>query len=229
MTSPSSTAAQPTAAPRRASWAYTAAGFAPALFAVVLSLLLWLALPRDTVIDLIHEGGPIENLTVLLYVLAVAALWWVGGPADERLGRIGVGVMLLAFAARELDLHKALTGTSVLKVSFYLRDAPLHQKLIALPIVLAIAAAGLWLLVRFAKPVWQQLRLRRPLAVTVAAFIVTLVATKIIDRSFAILAEDFGIVMSASVDTVLSALEEIGECALPVIAAVGVWQYRRGG
>lgn len=208
------------AAPRR--WA----ALWPPLFAVAVSLVWAEWLPRGTVMRLIHENGPVESLTVLLYLLVAVALWCVPRPLAQAAPRLAMTVMMMAFAARELDLHKAFTGTSVLKVSFYLRDHPLHQKLVALPLLAVIAFSAVWLLLRYARPMWQGLRQARPLAVTVAIFLVTLVFTKVIDRSFAILAEDFGVVMSTGLDTVLSALEEVVECSLPLIVAVGLAQQQ---
>lgn len=203
------------------------AGLWPPLFAVAVSLVWAEWLPRATVMRLIHENGPVESLTVLLYLLVAVALWCVPRPLAQAAPRLALTVMLAAFAARELDLHKAFTGTSVLKVSFYLRDHPLHQKITALPILAVIAFTAVWLLLRHARPMWQGLRRSRPLAITVAIFLVTLVCTKIIDRSFAILAEDFGVVMTTGLDTVLSALEEVVECSLPLTVAVGLMQHQR--
>lgn len=203
------------------------AGLWAPLFAVAVALLWAECLPRALVMDLIHENGPVESLTTLLYLCAAVALWCVARPQQGGATRLGLTVMLLAFAAREQDLHKAFTDTSVLKVSFYLNDHPLHQKLVALPILLVIAGTALWLLARHARPMWQGLRRARPLAITVAIFFVTLVATKVIDRSFAILAEDFGVHMSDQLDTILSALEEVVECSLPLIAVAGLLQHQR--
>lgn len=203
------------------------AGLWPVLVAVALALVWAECLPRATVLDLIHEEGPVELLTTLLYLFAAVALWCVQRPLQGAGTRLALTVMLLAFAAREQDLHKAFTGSSVLKVSFYLHDHPLHQKLVALPILAVIAATTLWLLSRYARPMWQGLRQARPLAITVAIFFVTLVATKVIDRSFAILAEDFGVHMSDQLDTILSALEEVVECSLPLIVVAGLVQHQR--
>lgn len=197
------------------------------LCAVAVALLWAECLPRATVLDLTHENGPVELMTTLLYLFAAVALWCVARPGQGAATRMALTVMLLAFAAREQDLHKAFTGSSVLKVSFYLNDHPLHQKLVALPILLVIAGTALWLLARHARPMWQGLRRARPLAITVAIFFVTLVATKVIDRSFAILAEDFGVHMSDQLDTILSALEEVVECSLPLIVVAGLVQHQR--
>lgn len=206
-------------------WRRWAALVPPAL-AVLVSLAWGAMLSHDAVIALIHENGPVESLTVLLYLLLAVALWCVPRPGDDTRPRLAATVMVLALAAREMDLHKHFTGTSVLKVSFYLHDAPLLHKLVAAPILLVVLATAVWLAVRFARPLWRDLRRGRPLAVTIAVFFATLVLTKLIDRSFAILAEDFGIAISIGLDAVLSALEEVGECSLPLILAVGLGQYQ---
>lgn len=203
------------------------AGLIPPLAAVLLSLLLAFVWPQQRVLALVEENGPVEDLTVLFYVAVVAALWWMSASAPHWRERAGIGLMLIACAARELDLHKTLTGTSVLKLSFYTHPWPLHQKLVALAIVLALAATAVLLARRFALRIWRDLRRGDALAITVLSFFATLVLTKIVDRSFAVLAEDYGITMAPLLATVLHAFEEIGECSLPLIAGVGLWQYRR--
>lgn len=203
------------------------AGLVPPLAVVLLSLLLAWAWPQQRVLALVEENGPVEDLTVLFYLLTVAVFWSVRPTAADWRARAGIGLLLLACAARELDLHKAFTGTSVLKLSFYAHPAPLHQKLGAAAIVLALAAVAGLLLRRFAAPLWRDLRQRRAVAITVASFFTMLVLTKLADRSFAVLAEDYGITMIPWLATVLHAFEEIGECSLPLIAGVGLWQQGR--
>lgn len=217
--------ARPRSPVQTGGWLRWAALVPPAL-AVLVSLVWGTTLPHDAVIALIHEDGPVESLTVLLYLLLALALWCVPRPGDDTRPRAAITLLVLALAARELDLHKHFTGGSVLKVSFYLHDAPLLHKLVALPILLVILATAAWLALRYVRPLWRDLRRGRPLAVTMAVFFATLVLTKLIDRSFAILAEDFGIVMSAGLDAVLSGMEEVGECSLPLILAVGLGQYQ---
>src|SRR5690606_27324264 len=129
--------------------------------------------------------------------------------------------------ARELDLHKAFTGTSVLKVSFYLGPAPLAHKLVALGAVGVVLAAVLYLLARHGRSVWRGLRQGHPAATTVAVFAATMVVAKIVDRSRMVLLEDFGVALGSSATALFIALEEALELGLPLLVLLGLLRHRR--
>ena len=197
------------------------------LAGIAVAVVLWLWLPPDGVQLLMDEGGPFQRPTELLYfavAIAIALLLW---------GRIGPAVWValcvtfVAFGAREMDLHKHFTGASVLKLSFYSSAAPMQQRLVAAAFVIPILFAVGFLVFRFARSWWRALRRREPLATTVACFILTMIVSKMFDRSVSILEDDYGIVASASAHALVSALEEIMELSLPLIAAWGVLQSRR--
>lgn len=197
------------------------------LLAALFALSLWLTLAAPQVMQVMREGGPIEGMTEILYFVLAAALWLSPRAPGELRTTLALSVMLAAAGAREMDLHKYWTGTSVLKVSFYLRDAPLHQKIIALVILALIAAAAIHLLRQHGKALWQRLKAREPVACSIALFFITMAISKVLDRSINVLAEDFGIASSASVLALVSALEETVELALPVMAGLARWQYLR--
>lgn len=197
------------------------------LLAALLAVLLWLSLAPSQVMHVMREGGPIEGMTEILYFVLAAALWLSPRAAGEWRTTLALSVMLAAAGAREMDLHKHWTGTSVLKVSFYLRDAPLHQKIIAFVILALIAAAAIHLLRQHGKVLWQRLKAREPVACSIALFFITMAISKVLDRSINVLAEDFGIASSASVLALVSALEETVELSLPVMAGLARWQYLR--
>lgn len=197
------------------------------LLAALLAVLLWLSLAPAQVMHVMREGGPIEGMTEILYFVLAAVLWLSPRAAGEWRTTLTLSVMLAAAGAREMDLHKYWTGTSVLKVSFYLRDAPLHQKIVAFVILALIAAAAIHLLRQHGKELWQRLKAREPVACSIALFFITMAISKVLDRSINVLAEDFGIASSASVLALVSALEETVELALPVMAGLARWQYLR--
>lgn len=195
------------------------------LFAV-LALLLWAALPAAQVMALMSEEGPVEIASAGLYFLTAVALWFVRGRSMPLALAAAMSIVLCAFGARELDLHKAWTGASVLKVSFYLGSAPLQHKLVALMAVVPTALAMAYLLLQYGLPVLRGLRQRHPVAITVAVFWGTLVLSKLIDRSQNVLLEDFGVQFSPAVTALRSAWEESLELCLGVLIWVGLWQHR---
>ena len=204
---------------------FEAAGLV-ALCAAVAVLAWWLLAP-EAVMLLMDESGPIEETTAVLYFLVAAYVLVAGVPQAEPSLPLPLCVVLCGFGARELDLHKAFTETSVLKVSFYLGDAPLAHKLVAAVVVLAVLAALLHLLVRHGRTVWRGLRQGHPAAVTVAVFAVAMVAAKVIDRSRMVLLEDFGVAIGTSATALFIALEETLEFGLPLIVLLGLLRHRR--
>ena len=139
---------------------FEAAGLV-ALCAAVAVLAWWLLAP-EAVMRLMDESGPIEETTAVLYFLVAAYVLVAGVPQAEPSLPLPLCVVLCGFGARELDLHKAFTETSVLKLSFYLGDAPLAHKLVAAVVVLAVLASLLHLLVRHGRTVWRGLRQGQP-------------------------------------------------------------------
>lgn len=188
----------------------------PPLLAVLGALLLWLNLPPARVMEVMVEGGPIERLTEWGYIAVAGAIWLRPPPAGERRGWLAVTVLLLAAAAREMDWHKHWTGTSVLKVSYYLHPGPLLPKLVALGVLAAILAAA-WHWLRRPRGEWLH-------PVTIC-FFVTMVISKILDRAINLLAEDYDVHVGPSIHALVSALEESIELSLPLIAAYGLWRF----
>ncbi|MBA3591908.1 hypothetical protein [Methylibium sp.] len=209
-------------------WRSRYLAIAPPVLALLFALGLWLALEPARLKELTAEGGLVERPTELLYFALAAVMWWWRRPGDDLLGWAALCIVFVAFGAREMDLHKAWTGGSMLKLSFYLREAPLVQKLVSGAVVLIVAAAGVFVIRRHARSVWQGLRRRETLATTVAIFLVTMIVSKVFDRSINILAEDFGIVAPVATGVLVGAVEEILELSLPLVAAIGFIQHRRG-
>jgi hypothetical protein len=196
------------------------------LLGVVGALALWVVLPPEPLMRILAEGGPVELPTALLYLLLALALL-LPRSIDIRL-RLALAVSFATFAAREFDLHKEWTGKSVLKVSFYLGDAPAHQKVVALSVLAVIAVSVLYLLRRHALATWRALRAGHPVAVTIAWFMATIVVSKVLDRSVNLLIEDFGVPVGPSVHALVSAVEEVSELVLPLLAALALLQHVGG-
>jgi hypothetical protein len=192
---------------------------------VAFGLLAWLALPPRTVLALMDEHGPVESLTALLYALCTVAVWLERDRARPGTA-IAVAVVVFSNYVRELDLHKAYDGVSVLRLTWYAGDAPLAVKLVAAVIVGAVAAALLWLLRRHGRGVWQGWRQRVPLATTVVTFVFTALAAKLVDRTGSVLPHDLGIVLTPAQSALRFALEESLEFALAMQVVLGLVQRR---
>lgn len=197
------------------------------IISAMFAVLLWVSLPSADIARLTSEGGPVERTSQWLYFVMAAVFAFGARLSASAKTRAALVVLMLAFGAREMDLHRYWTGKSVLKVSFYLGSAPAHQKVVALALLAAVALALVTLLRRHGVEVWRGFRVGRPVSTTVVIFIVTMVITKILDRSVNTLAEDFGVLTPPSIRMLVSTLEEIMELSPPMVAAIGWWQASR--
>lgn len=186
-----------------------------------------LAYPPDDVITMMGEEGAVENLTALGFLLVAPAVWLLRRAGDPPATLAALSVVFLGFCARELDWHKAFTGTSVLRVSWYLGPAPLQHKVVALAVLAAFGLAVGWLLLRHAQAWWRGLRAGDPVAVSVAVFFAAIVLAKALDRSYSILTEDFALAVPMWAKAVVNAVEECLELTLTLVALLALWQNRR--
>jgi len=179
----------------------------------------------------LQEGGPIENSTIFFYILSALCVLTLRPPGWSKLDAAAVFVVLLAFAAREADLHVALFGTSILKARFYNSIGTLPQIAAALAVLAPIVLALGWL-ARRSQRVWRAALYRRRWRAathTVLAFVLAIVLAKTLDRLPEIL-HDTGLlrVLPTALRYVMLSLEEILELSLPILATVALLQLRLG-
>lgn len=161
------------------------------------------------------EGSIVEWVSLVQWALLGLALALIVGRMSW--GIAGAMIVLLACAAREGDLHKALTGYSVLKPKFYFSgEFPLHERAIAAVIVgavitgLVVACAAMK---RHAeRDGWLRARWVRLVALT----LVLGVASKVIDRAPGVL-KDAGVPMGEPAREVAKAVEENFEVLMPFV------------
>jgi hypothetical protein len=190
------------------------------------ALLTWLALPPASVESWMGESGPVERVTAATYALCAVAVWLLRRPNDDWRTSLALCTVMLCFCMRELDWHKAFTGTSVLRASWYTGPAPLPSKLLAALVVFGFAAALAWLVLRHARVWWRGLRERRAVAVTMLMFIVALLLAKSLDRSASILETDFGVHVALKWKALRTAFEEWLELGLSLLLLLGLAQHR---
>lgn len=189
-----------------------------------LAVLVGILAPSLIPIDFLEEGGPVETVTMYLYGVAALSVALTRLASLTPLEKVALCLILLAFGAREGDLHIALFDVSILKASFY-RHATPGQIVVALAILLPVALSLLLLLKRHASR-WLSTPARWQVPmVTVTTFIVLMVITKVFDRLPAVSVE-LGLleVMPAGARHVLLALEELLELALPLLAMLAIAQ-----
>lgn len=196
-----------------------------ALAFVTLAIAVGLLIPGRISPDILAEDELVENGTLWVYGLAVACTLLVRWPGMPRRDVAAAALLLVAMAAREADLHKAMFGISILKSRFYLDATSVWTVLAALAVLLPIVLAGLWLLTRYGQR-WLQSpsRWSAPM-VSVTTLVLVMVFAKIMDRTPATLGEMQ--LLQHTPQTliyVMLSLEEILEFSLPVFATVALLQ-----
>jgi hypothetical protein len=193
------------------------------------ALVTWLLLAPADVERWMGETGPVEIVTAATYALCAVAVWPLRLRGDDWRSTLSLSVVMAAFCMRELDWHKAFTGTSVLRLSWYAGPASLPAKLIAALVLLAIIAALAWLLLRHARALWPAWQRRDPVAVTVIVFLVTLALAKTLDRSVGLLVDDLHVAVPLYWKALRTAFEEWFELALSMLLLLGLFQHRTAG
>jgi hypothetical protein len=173
---------------------------------------------------LVSEEGPLEWGAAIGWLLLAPLVRWSGGTGRRALALAGVSLL---FAAREFDLHKIIAGTSFLKTNFYRGDAVApHYKLIGAAIALAVLAVVLYGLGagtlafvrgRHWRSAWGRL--------VVLAFAMLLLS-KLLDRTPAILKDEWHRPLDWTASHLVTVHEEWLECFVPLCLAAAA--LRRG-
>lgn len=195
------------------------------LGALATAFLLWLALPPARVLALMAEDAPLETATGVLYGVGIVFLLARWRAFQDKWACVALATFMAMLMARELDLHLRLTGTSVLRVSYYLRGEFTGAKAIALLAVgafLLCLAYFVWVAVR--RGVWRHpLRSwQDPLTAPAFTFIVSIVVAKVLDRTVSIVTEDWGVPVPQAVAALIVACEEMLELGLPLLVMLAV-------
>lgn len=198
-----------------------------ALAFVALAIAVGLLIPGWIPPDILAEDQLVEDSTLWVYGLAVACALLLRWPGMPRLDMAAAALLLVAMAAREADLHKAMFGISILKSRFYLDATSAWPVLAALAVLIPIVAAGLWLLTRYGRRWLQAPRRWNAPMVSMTTMVLVMVFAKIMDRTPATL-DEMQLLQHTpqALVYVMLSLEEILEFALPLFATVALLQCR---
>jgi len=188
--------------------------------------LIWIAGEPRSVETLMGETGPVERLTTVSYFLCAMFAAAARAQDPDRSTTLALVIVMVTFALRELDWHKAFTGTSVLRLSWYAGPAAWTTKLAAVAALAPVAASMAWLVWRHAVPTWRGWRAARPVATTVVVFFATLALAKTLDRMVSILSFDLGVHVPLYWVALRSSVEECLELGLSLLLLLGLAQYR---
>lgn len=195
--------------------------------ALLVAVGLWVGLPLAQLTEWTAEGGWIETVTLLAYAMALGVLCLA--YLDRGRPRVLLAVLLVTafLGAREMDLHMHLTGTSVLRLSYYFKASDAFQKLMAAVLVGSFFGCVLYLVVKYGASALRGCRRAEPVGLAVAAFLATAVISKILDRAASVLSQDLGWPVSPAAAGLIRSVEECLELALPAIIAVAAARFTR--
>jgi hypothetical protein len=195
----------------------------------VLGIINAVLLPWETSLRLLSEGGPIEDVTVLFYYIALLVLWTCTPRALPRSSLVAISIVLVACAARELDLHIALFGMSILKANFYRKFATGPQIVMALLAILPVLLSVGFLAIQHGRWLLHSTRRRIPTAVTISSIFVLLVLVKILDRSLGMVQEIGGYAPPLALRVMQVSLEEPLEMVPAILVIIAIAQAWRSG
>lgn len=199
------------------------------LAAMVLTVLATRGLNAGAARFWLHEGGVIETLSPMGYVVCILIMIALGGT-KFALRYLNLIVLLLFLCARELDFDKRFTTDGIFKTSFYVSpDVPLLEKVAAVAVILILG----WAVVKFAlehfDSVAQALLRLHPAALSGALALACMVASKTFDGIARKLAP-WGVEISQYLSFFLTDIEEVLELGIPlffIIAAIAYFGTRR--
>ena len=186
------------------------------LICAVVALSIGLAMPDALAAQLVRDGGPLETVTLLLYLVAIAGVLAIQRDTLNMADKTALGILLLALAGHEAGvLQLSAVGT------------------FAVAVPLALAAA--WLVLQYGAGL-RRLHLRphwRTPTVTVMMFLAVAMFAGILDLTPDALGS-LGIRnrLSPALWQALLNLEELLEMLLPVLAMlalVQLWLGNRNG
>lgn len=157
---------------------------------LALAAVIAFLLPPDQRDPMIQEHGPIENGTVVLYLVATG--WLVTSPRIERLFGCWSAAILVLCVARELDLQRAFTSDSITKSRYHLDPSiPLLERLVVMVLALLFALLIVGYLLRHWPRFAPAFKARQPVAYSVASAILLAPISKVVDGAHRT-AEDLG-------------------------------------
>jgi hypothetical protein len=179
-------------------------------------------LPYEWIKPWLSETGPFEVGALGAWIVAAVVLSVRVRPFTAR--TLAFVVLSLLCAAREADLHKAFTQESISRLSYYRHStAPFAEKLIGGSVALLFTGLLLYAAFVAARFLFRQGGLRSRSGTWLIVSAVLLVATKVLDRSYAVLAGNFAVWLPPAWQHVSAALEEGLEAVVPLAFACSAW------
>ena len=195
-----------------------------ALVSLVLTLAAGVLLPVEMLMHLMREGGPIENATAILYLVAAGAVFFVRHPAFGGLAKTASAFVLACCIAREVSIRRWLLETPL--GSYCCTPGQTYVILGVLLVLLVVA--GAWLVARYTRPLYRAFWQGSPVAVTLVTMFGCAALSQVFDRLPKITVALFGLALSLRGRALALSFEEALEMMLPALVVLAVLQGRGG-
>lgn len=194
------------------------------LLALILASCATMFLGEQARCWMMDEWGPVESMGVLLYVGVIIVL--VEYSRHDRPFFIHTTVILTLMAAREVDVQTAFTSKNFLNKTFYRHGAEgfTHEQIAAMIVVGIIGLIAISYL-RYLPRLIANLERGKPCAFSIAAIILTVPASVLMDGSYRVMHEEWGLPLALGVKHLMSSLEECLETGIPVLMFLALFQY----
>jgi hypothetical protein len=152
---------------------------APAIMcsALASSIVLSIVLPAAAFTRLMDEGGPVENATAALYIVAIGAVWAARNVGFRTIDALASTLVLLACLSREISLRGRLANRLAPD-----GEGPLPFDVSSWALVLVVCAAA-WLVARHGAARVRGLARAEPLSITLLTLACCVLVSQLMDRS----------------------------------------------
>jgi hypothetical protein len=196
------------------------------VIAIVLAIVVSLSLGYESTVFMIKEGGPVESLTAVLYVVCFIIILVSGRWAFLR-DKPYFALLPVIFCMRELDFDKRFTGIKFYKIKFFLSDdISLLGKIFAFSVLVTI----LLLVYSMIKNHWRtfvlEVRERTSFGIGVLVVFSLCVVAKSIDGLGRKL-RSVGLEASPAVEQCAAVVEEYVELGIPLAMLIVFVSYFR--
>lgn len=196
-------------------------------FVAVFALdLLVASLPPDLLELLVRENGPIENASVVGYLLATCWLCIRAGqaPKNGKMAYFLPALLVLGLALRELDFHCRFTTMGIFKTLFYVSPkVPVPEKIIVTIIVSSMLIALFWYAKKSLPGLIQGLRQRENRAICVAIAVAFACISKTFDRCSDEIRDVCLYLFNVNPSSLLRVSEEVLELGIPLFILLAIY------
>ena len=179
----------------------------------------------------IEKIGVTEVLTYLFYAIAGGVLLYLHKDflhTPKQNTYFALCFLWLVALLREMGIQHWLTqhDSTAIKIRFFTNpNNPLHEKIITATLVLLVVGVIAYLLIKYFKKMIVGFFKFQTIAWTIATFGGLGIVTQLADRFPANYVKSTGEHLTEPVRFALKIFEEGGESLLPLIFAIGLWQF----